>query len=212
MTEQAESAKARRKPRRRKDARPAEILAAGMTEFQEYGFHGANLSRIAQRAGIAKGTIYLYYDSKEALFLAAVGKHVVSIMGESEAQVDVPGGTTKELLIHFLRGMYNRFVDSEAQAVFRILIAEGDRMPEVMRDYHAMTVQRGTTLLSKILERGVARGEVRPGSVVRMPHVLMAPTVFFAVHDMMFKNVKPVDFDSFFEAHIDMLMNGCLID
>lgn len=200
-----------RKPRRRKEARPGEIVAAGIAEFEKHGFHKANLNRIAQAAGISKGTIYLYFDSKEALFLAAIEDHVTSVMGESEADLAAVEGTTRDLLTKLLRNMYARFVSGEAQALFRILLTEGDRMPDVIRDYHAMTVQRGSGLLRKILVRGVERGEVRPGPVQETPQVIIAPAIYFAVHNMMFKHVPPLDFDKYFETHIDVLFQGVLV-
>ncbi|MEO0391300.1 MAG: TetR/AcrR family transcriptional regulator [Pseudomonadota bacterium] len=210
MTKQASDPDIGAKPRRRKEDRPGEILAAGLSEFEEFGFHRANLSRIAKKAGIAKGTVYLYYPSKEALFLAAIEEHVSSVMGTSEAQIGAVEGTTRELLSDLLKNMYARFVHGEAQALFRILLTEGDRMPDLIADYHAMTVQRGTKLLSKILQRGVARGEVRPSSVLDTPQVLIAPAVYFAVHNMMFRRVQPLEFDRFFDAHLSLLFHGVL--
>lgn len=212
MTDEAPKPSAAQRSRRRKDARPAEIIAAGLTEFEEHGFRGANLSRIAQKAGIAKGTIYLYYESKEALFLAAIEEHVTSVMGESEADVEMVDGTTRDLLKKLLQNMYARFVHGEAQALFRILLTEGDRMPDVISGYHAMTVQRGAKLLKKILLRGVERGEVRPGPVFETPQVLIGPAVYFAVHNMMFKSAQPLEFEKYFEAHLDMLFTGVLAE
>ncbi len=212
MTKEAPIATEPKKTRRRKDARPGEILAAGISEFGEYGFQRANLNRIAQKAGIAKGTIYLYFESKEALFLAAIEEHVTSVIGESEVELGAIDGTTRELLTNLLRNMYARFVHGEAQALFRILLTEGDRMPDVISSYHAMTVQRGSKLLKKILLRGVQRGEVRPGPVSETPHVVIAPAVYFAVHLIMFKKSQPIDFEKYFEAHMDMLFHGVLVD
>ncbi|MGR3513581.1 MAG: TetR/AcrR family transcriptional regulator [Paracoccaceae bacterium] len=200
------------KQRRRKEARPAEIVAAGISEFEEHGFHKANLTRIARKAGISKGTIYLYFASKEALFLAAIEEHITSVMGESEAETMRVEGTTRELLTNLLKNTYARFVHGEAQALFRILLTEGDRMPDVISEYHAMTIQRGSTLLKKILTRGVERGEVKPGPVLTTPHVIIAPAVYFAVHTMMFKSSQPLDFESFFDAHIDVMFHGVLAD
>ena len=210
MTKEAGKAAQGTKVRRRKDARPAEIIAAGISEFEEHGFRGANLARIAQKAGIAKGTIYLYFPSKEALFLAAIETHITSVMGESEAGAAAVEGTTLELLTQLLRNMYSRFVHGEAQALFRILLTEGDRMPGVISDYHAMTVQRGGMLLKKILERGVKRGEVKPGPALETPHVVIAPAVYFAVHTIMFKSTQPLDFEKYFEAHLDLILRGVL--
>ncbi|MEO0484505.1 MAG: TetR/AcrR family transcriptional regulator [Pseudomonadota bacterium] len=210
MTKEAGKTPESTKVRRRKDARPAEIIAAGISEFEEYGFRGANLARIAKKAGIAKGTIYLYFPSKEALFLAAIETHISSVMGESEAGLAEVEGTTQELLTQLLRNLYARFVHGEAQALFHILLSEGDRMPGVISDYHAMTVQRGGTLLKNILARGVERGEVTPGPALETPHVVIAPAVYFAVHTIMFKNTQPLDYDKYFEAHLDLLVRGVL--
>lgn len=200
------------KTRRRKDARPAEIIAAGITEFAEYGFDRANLNRIAQKAGISKGTIYLYYASKEALFLAAMEDHISSVMGESEADLETIEGSTRDLLTELLRNMYDRFVHGDAQALFQILLTEGDRMPNVIKDYHLMTVERGANLLKMILTRGIARGEVRPSRVLETPQILIAPAVYLSVHNMMFKDAQPLDFETFFEVHLDMLFHGVLLD
>ena len=212
MNKAAERSGTPPKKRRRKEARPAEIVAAGISEFEEHGFHRANLNRIALKAGIAKGTIYLYFKSKEALFLAAIEEHITSVMGDSEAEMLRVEGTTRELLTNLLKNMYGRFVHGEAQALFRILLTEGDRMPDVISEYHAMTIQRGSVLLKKILARGVDRGEVREGPVLTTPHVIIAPAVYFAVHEMMFKASKPLDFEDYFETHVDVMFHGVLVD
>ncbi|MEL7343779.1 MAG: TetR/AcrR family transcriptional regulator [Pseudomonadota bacterium] len=212
MTNKAAEQTNARKQRRRKEARPGEIVAAGITEFEERGFAGANLNRIAQKAGISKGTIYLYFESKEALFMAAIEEHVTSVMGESEADLIAQDGSTRMLLGGLLRNMYARFVHGEAQALFRILLTEGDRMPDVISEYHALTVKKGSNLLKKILARGLERGEVRAGPHMEIPHVLIAPAIYFAVHNMMFRSAQPLDFEKYFEAHTDMLFHGVLTD
>lgn len=199
------------KTRRRKDARPAEIITAGISEFQEHGFDRANLNRIAQKAGISKGTIYLYYASKEALFLAAIEGHVSSIMSESEADLEAIDGSTRDLLTKLLRNIYDRFVHGDAQALFRILLTEGDRMPNVIKSYHRMTVERGAKLLKMILTRGVERGEVRRSRVLETPQILIAPAIFLTVHNIMFQDAQPLDFETFFEAHLDLLFHGVLV-
>ncbi|MEO1549785.1 MAG: TetR/AcrR family transcriptional regulator [Pseudomonadota bacterium] len=210
MSEDAQNGPVARKPRRRKDARPGEILAAGIAEFEAHGFKGANLNRIAKAAGISKGTIYLYFPSKEALFLAAIEEHVTAVMGETETDLATFEGTTRELLTRLLVKMYGRFVTGQAQALFRILLTEGDRMPDVIASYHAMTISRGTTLLTSILTRGVKRGEVRDTAVLKTPNVIIAPAVYFSIHNMMFGHAQPLSFDAYFEAHVDMLLNGVL--
>ncbi|MEO1637707.1 MAG: TetR/AcrR family transcriptional regulator [Pseudomonadota bacterium] len=198
------------KTRRRKEARPAEIIEAGIAEFAAHGFERARLDRIARAAGISKGTIYLYYPSKEALFLAAVEEHVISVMAENETALETFEGSTAEMLTGLLRGIYKRFVEGRAQALFRILITEGDRIPDVVSSYHTMTIKRGTSLLRRILERGVERGEVAESAILQNPQIVIAPAVFFALHNMMFSAAGELEFDSYFEAHVQLVMNGVM--
>ncbi|MEL6586250.1 MAG: TetR-like C-terminal domain-containing protein [Pseudomonadota bacterium] len=119
-------------------------------------------------------------------------------------------GDTRALLTKLLRNAYARFVDGQAQSLFRILITEGDRIPDVIAAYHAMTIKRGATLLQAILKRGIARGEVRDSAILSVPNVIMAPAVYFSVHNMMFQNAQPLELESYFEAHIELVLNGIL--
>lgn len=200
----------RPKVQRRKDARPSEIIEAGIKEFAEHGFAGAKLERIAKSAGIAKGTVYLYYASKEALFLAAIEKYVVEVMAENETALDGFDGSTREVLIRLLTSIYERFTEGHAQTLLRILIAEGSRIPEVVDSYHQIAIQRGTALLGRILERGVARGEVSNTPILQNPQVVIAPAIFFAMHSMMFGHREKLDRDAYFDAHVEMVLNGVL--
>ena len=201
----------KRKPRRRKDARPAEILAAGIKEFAQFGFERARLDRIAEVAGISKGTIYLYYTSKEALFLAAVEEHIISVMAENETVLEDFEGTTSEMLTRLLRSVYDRFIEGEAQTLFHILVTEGSRIPTIVSSYHDMTIKRGSVLLRRILERGLTRGEVADTAILDNPHVLIAPVIFFALHSMMISDIETLDFDRYFEAHVELVLNGVVI-
>ena len=198
------------KTRRRKEARPAEIIDAGIDEFAKYGFERARLDRIAKTAGISKGTIYLYYPSKEALFLAAAQEHVVRVMAEGETQLEGFEGTTEELLVHLLGTLYGQIVEGRARALLRILVAEGDRIPHVVSQYHDMAIKRGTQLIQRILARGVARGEVRESAILDNPHIVIAPAIFFAMHSMMFGKYENLSRDSFFKAHVEMMLRGIL--
>lgn len=198
------------KIQRRKDARPAEIMDAGIKEFAAHGFERARLDRIAKAAGIAKGTIYLYYESKEALFLAAAEQHVVEVMAQGETRLADASGSTEELLVELLQSLYDRFVDGRAQTLLRVLIAEGDRIPQVVEKYHDMAIRRGTLLLQRILERGVARGEIRETAILQNPQILIAPALFFALHGMMFGQQNRLNQESYFSAHVELMLHGVL--
>lgn len=196
------------KSRRRKDARPAEIMEASMREFAEYGFERARLDRIAEAAGIAKGTIYLYYPSKEALFLSAAEEHVVRVMAEGETRMEGFAGTTEDLLVQLLQSLYAQLAEGRAQTLLRILIAEGDRIPHVVEKYHDMAIRRGALLIRRILERGVARGEVAHNAIRDNPHIVIAPAIFYALYSMMFGRIEALDRDSYFRAHVALVLHG----
>ncbi|MEL6608020.1 MAG: TetR/AcrR family transcriptional regulator [Pseudomonadota bacterium] len=194
--------------RRRKAARPGEIVAAGIEEFAEHGFERARLDRIAAKAGIAKGTIYLYFPSKEALFLAAVEEHVISVMAENELTLQTFEGSTEDLLRVSLKSAYAKMLSPENQAVMRILISESHRLPDMAQTYHDMAIKRGSALLAGLVERGIARGELRESAATQTPELLIAPIMFACLHNMTFQHIDPLDIDEYFEGHIEMIMRG----
>lgn len=196
--------------RRRKEARPGEIIDAGLAEFAENGFEGARLDAVARRAGVSKGTIYVYFESKEALFQAAVRSRVVPVLGAMEELVDTFPGSTQDMLRTVFKTLYQRLVTSDAPLLMRIIIAEGRRFPDIPAYYHRETVSKAQDLLRRIIERGIERGEFRPGPVVDFPIVLIAPAVVAAIWRLTFEPVQPLDLDRMLEAHADVVFNGLL--
>ncbi len=196
------------KTRRRKDARPGEIIEAAMSEFTDHGFERAKLANIAARAGIAKGTIYLYFDSKEALFEEAVKTYVLSVMDAVDADITQKDGNTDALIRKLVARIYDHLVDSHAGTIMRILIIEGDRFPELAQRYHDTAISKGLAVLKRFLSRGIARGEIEESAMTKVPELLIAPTMFFVVNQMVFSAQKPLDRDAFFEGHVDMIMRA----
>lgn len=196
------------KTRRRKEARPGEIVTAGIAEFAEYGFERARLDRIAQRAGIAKGTIYLYFPSKEALFIAAAEEHVVTTMAENETRVTHFEGSTEDLIREVLRSAYAKMMTVENQAIMRILVSEAHRLPDLAKTYHDMAITRGVSVLTKIVERGIQRGELSESAATQNPQLLIAPAVYVCLNGMAFSDLNPIDVDSYFEGHVELIMRG----
>lgn len=194
--------------RRRKASRPGEILAAGIEEFGEHGFERARLDRIAAKAGIAKGTIYLYFSSKEALFAAAVEEHVVNLMEETESDLTSFNGPTEELIRRLLTRVYAKIVTAENQALMRILISESHRVPQVAEKYHDMALARGIAILQAVIARGIERGELRESAVTRNPQLITAPAVFVAIHNMAFDKFSPIDVHQYFEGHLELVLLG----
>src|SRR5881397_2295928 len=134
--------KRKSKPRwhRRKDARPGEIVAAALDVFVEHGFAAAKLSDVARRAGVTKGTVYLYFDSKEALFKAVVRETIVPVIAQGEALARAFTGSARELMEQLVRE-YCRLVGETAVAgVPKLMMAEAATFPELTRFYYEEVV------------------------------------------------------------------------
>ncbi|MEM9435679.1 MAG: TetR/AcrR family transcriptional regulator [Pseudomonadota bacterium] len=198
--------------RRRKEARPGEIISAGIAEFAEYGFERARLERIAAKAGISKGTIYLYFNSKEALFSAAIEEHVLNVVAQNEAEITGFEGTTEALLRSILGRIYRKLLTPENTALMRVLIAESGRVPGLAAKYHEMALGRGIAMLKAIIERGVRRGEVVESIVSRQHELIVAPAIFLAVHNMVFSEFDEIDVEAFFESHVSLIVRGLCVE
>lgn len=197
--------------RRRKAARPQEIIAAGMAEFAQRGFAGTRLDDIARRAGIAKGTIYLYFKDKESLLMAAVQEKVGPVLGEVEGFIDHFPGTTRELFKLVIPLLHQRLVQSELQPLMRIMIGEGGNFPHLTALYYRETVSRGRDLLERIVARGRARGEIREGAAADLPLIIMAPAIMSAIWQMVFAREAPIAPEAFLNAHLALITDGLLL-
>jgi len=146
---------------RRPDARPEEILEAAKHVFGESGYTGTKLEDVARRAGVSKGTLYLYFDSKEALFREMVRAKVVTALAHAEETVRTFDGSSRELLVILVSSMYRRLRDDGMARVGRVVQAELPSFPELAQFYFEEVILRSRRLVSRVLERGVESGELR---------------------------------------------------
>jgi AcrR family transcriptional regulator len=146
---------------RRPDARPEEILEAAKHVFGESGYAGTKLEDVARRAGVSKGTLYLYFDSKEALFREMVRAKVVAALAHAEETVRTFDGSSRELLVILVSSMYRRLRDDGMARVGRVVQAELPSFPELAQFYFEEVILRSRRLVSRVLERGVESGEFR---------------------------------------------------
>lgn len=196
------------KPKRRKAARPGEIIEAGLQEFATNGLAATRLEDIAHRAGIAKGTIYRYFESKEDLFMAVIRSRLVLSLDHFEEMVANFPGQTEALLRQVLTGMYKQFVGTEISGVIRILIVEGPRFPGLIELYHKEVTSKGVAILTQIIRRGIERGEIRDGPAAREPRLIMAPTIMAVLWGLTFEFHDPLNIEEYLNAHIDMILHG----
>lgn len=194
-----------RKRRRRKDARPKEIIAAGLAEFAERGFAAARLEDVAARAGIVKGTIYRYFPSKEALFEAALSSGMGPAFENLPDLVAQYDGSTIELLRLMIRRLYQILFSPDVELLARIIISEGRRFPAVAELYHRLLINRGRDILRQIVERGLARGELSASPLFATPEVLVGPVIMAIVWHMIFDRLDPIEPERFLDAHLDLL-------
>lgn len=201
------------KPRweRRKEARPQELLAAAIELFVERGFAATRLEDVARRAGVSKGTLYLYYANKEDLFKAVVRQTILPMIDDVEASVAEFDGHSAELLRHIILSWWRRIGSTKASGISKLILAEADNFPELARFYQEEVVSRGTRMISSMLERGVRRGEFRPVDIAQMTQVLLAPMLM--LNAWKHAAVAPCDCaelqpQAFLDAFLDLAVHG----
>lgn len=201
------AATTRTRPRRRnKAARPAELIDAAIDVFARKGYAAARMEDVARRAGVAKGTVYVYYKDKEALFQAAVRHLIGPAIASAEHAVDDFKGPTDQLLRLLIGTVYQRIVNSRAPALLRLLIAEAGRFPELADFYHREVLSRGLAAMKRVLARGIERGEFRPLQAANHPQILMGPFVAAMVWTLLVGKSHPLDFAAYQAAHLELVL------
>jgi AcrR family transcriptional regulator len=194
---------------RRKDARPAELLAAALACFKERGFAATRLDDVAAKAGVTKGTIYLYYPSKEELFKAVVRGELVPNIERLEAALGEPGPTAA-LLERLFTVWAEHIVPSPVSVIPKLVIAEASNFPELARFYLETAVHRVLRLVASVLRRGIACGEFRPVDVEHMVYCVLGPLLFTVLwqHSLGPHDDRPLDVHAVCRAHLDLLLHG----
>ena len=197
------------KPRRyrRKDRRPTEILKAALEVFTAQGYAATRLADVAARAGIAKGTIYLYFDSKEELF-AEVVRHAILPHFETIEALAGQDGSAEEILRLQLQTIYSKLVSTEVRYIPRLIIGEGNRFPELAEFYYREIISRCHSTLREVIKRGVSSGEFRKSALTWQPQAVLSPALSAAIWLLLFDRFAPLDLDAYFQTHVDLLMHG----
>jgi AcrR family transcriptional regulator len=167
---------------RRKQARPQELLNAALELFVAKGFTATRSDEVAARAGVSKGTLYLYFPSKEELFKAVVRSNLSALIAEGQHIVDQYAGPSDQLLRLLLHAWWQRVGSTEAGGIFKIIIAEVRNFPELAQFYTDEVIVPAHRLIAGALQRGIDRGDFRPVPVNEATHTLVAPMFFMALH------------------------------
>jgi len=197
--------------RRRKAERPHEILEAAFLEFSRNGYAMTTLDQIAERAGVTKGTIYVYFASKEQLFISMVRELMKATLDTVQDMFERHDGSTADLLRAQFSFIYQHLVeDRRRREVVRMLISEASRFPELADRYHQDVHRPCLDMLQKAIQRGMDRGEIRRSAVTDCPLVIIAPIALVDLWMMMFDDRHPLDLKSYFDAHLELVLNGLL--
>jgi len=166
---------------RRKVARPGELLAAALDLFVEKGFAATRVDEVARRAGVSKGTLFLYFPSKEELFKAVVRENISGRFAEWDEEINQFEGSTRDMLHYCLHSWWERIGATKASGIPKLMMSEAHNFPELASFYQREVIQPGTALIERILRRGVARGEFRPMDYKYGVFMVLAPLLFLAM-------------------------------
>ena len=197
---------------RRKEARPQELLDAALDLFVEKGFAATRAEEVAARAGVSKGTLYLYYPSKEELLKAVIRERLSSEIELGALQVEGHEGSNADLMRGLLTQWWLRMFDSPASGVFKLVVTEVRNFPEIAEFYRQEVKEPGERLIGRVIERGIAAGEFRAVNVEAAVHSLVLPMVMLCLHKHSLGVCSPVDSllhpGDFIRQHIDLMLRG----
>lgn len=195
---------------RRKQERPAEILDAALKVFAQKGFAAARMDDIAREAGVTKGTIYLYFENKEAVFKSLVRESVGTTIATVTAAAQSQEGSARLLLKMVSTRVTQLLVEGERVVLPKIVIGESSNFPWLAEFYRFEIIERGLQLLMSLIERGIAQGEFRPLPAHHVARLFVAPILLGAIWRATFGHLdtEPYDYKGLIDTHLDVLFRG----
>jgi len=209
LTNATESAPKRE---RRKEARPGELLDAALDLFVEKGFSATRVEEVAARAGVSKGTLFLYFQSKEDLFKAVVRENIANKFPTWQEEFVVFEGTCSDMLRYALISWWDRIGKTRASGITKLVMSEAQNFPEIADFYQDEVIKPGNAMIRRILERGVQSGDFRDLDLEQAVHIIVAPMIFLMMwkHSMgaCAASAKIVDPEQFIHMQVDVLLHG----
>lgn len=201
---------------RRKEARPGELLEAALGVFVEKGFAATRVEEVAHRAGVSKGTLFLYFPSKLDLFKAVVRENIAGRFDEWNAEFESFTGPTADMVRYCMHEWWERIGNTPASGITKLVMSEGTQFPDLAEFYRQEVIIPGNHLIRKILQRGVDRGEFRALNVDLAIYSIIAPMIFIimwkhsigsccAVHN---GDGGPIDPQAFITSQAEILLKG----
>jgi AcrR family transcriptional regulator len=199
------------KRERRKEARPGELLDAALDLFVEKGFAATRAEEVAARAGVSKGTLFLYFPSKEELFKAVIRENIVGRFKEWEQEFQSFEGSTPDLVRYGMRMWWERIGATRASGITKLIISEARNFPEIASFYQEEVIRPGTVLMRRILQRGIERGEFRPLDLDYAVFSIVAPMIFLIMMKHSLGACAPQDYPLDPERYLNSQMETLLM-
>ncbi|MES2101917.1 MAG: TetR/AcrR family transcriptional regulator [Pseudomonadota bacterium] len=197
---------------RRKEARPQELLIAALDLFVERGFKATRSEDVAARAGVSKGTLYLYYPSKEELLKAVVRENLGALINEGADIVGSFDGDTQQLLALLMHTWWERIGDTPASGIFKVILTEMGNFPAFAAFYMDEVIAPGRALFTRVLQRGIDLGELREINLFETVHLLIFPMLMMCLHRHSLGPchlpIRELDPHRFIDTHVDIVVNG----
>jgi len=196
-----------KRPARRStaEARRQSILAAALTVFASHGFAAARLDDVAARAGVAKGTLYLYFRDKEALFEALVRSAVSPLLQHMSKVANSPEIAPLQALETFFALFAKEVLGTERKLLLRLIVAEGPRFPAIAEFYYREVVTHGLRIMRALAERAAREGAFASDAAARFPQLVVAPLLVAVLWDGLFARIDPLDVEGLLRAHRQVL-------
>jgi AcrR family transcriptional regulator len=194
--------------RRDPEGRRQAILEAALAVFADEGFAAAKLDHVAERAGVAKGTIYLHFKDKQDLFEQMVREAVSPVIGRLETLAQLPDLPADAVLKAMFALFRIEVLGTSRKALLRLVMTEGPRFPAIAEFYHREVVSRGMTLMGGVLARAKARGELSAEELARFPQLVVAPLILAVIWDGLFAALEPLDVEGLLDVYRKLLLGS----
>ena len=203
------------KRERRKEARPGELIEAALELFVEKGFAATRVDEVAARAGVSKGTLFLYFPSKEELFKAAVRENIAGRFAEWTLELDAFEGSTDDLLRYCYKVWWERIGATKASGITKLMLSEAQNFPEIAQFYQQEVILPGRALIRRILQRGMERGEFRQMDLEYGTYIVLAPMMFLMLWNNSMgpcalpdENFSP---EQYIRSQVDNILHGLCV-
>jgi AcrR family transcriptional regulator len=194
--------------RRDPEARRQAILEAALDVFAAEGFAAAKLDDVAEKAGVAKGTIYLHFKDKQDLFEQMVREAVFPVIARLEELAKLPDLPAELALRAMFEVFRTQVLATRRKHLLRLILTEGPRFPAIAAFYHREVVARGLALMGELLNRARANGELSAEGLARFPQLVVAPLILAVVWDGLFAAIEPLDVEGLLAVHRELLLRG----